>query len=316
DVKLEYTGKGYVTFAAHEQAVSLVDTLAEEDGTDSIMIKGSWSLSEKMLQKSQGPFKGDTITALAQRLRALQDSLKCDKLLLGGDGSPSTLAEITEVLGRKPFQQALYILARTSLPEEQVKQKLKSAVVFATSNPAMPKKAVRPAQQMPPNLQTPQMPKLSPVRPGPRPAAPKATYVPPPQGGKTPRPSVPSVRPVPVAASAARAPRAPGTPARGVSGGSAATPKVAALSPCILVRGIAASWTEQQVKLLFSVFGGVAALQMAQDANGRFARVQLKVPDKMTKAVEQFNNTQAGFGFCQLREPWSRGAVLSLLRGR
>eukprot|EP00931_Biecheleriopsis_adriatica_P055866 TRINITY_DN3310_c0_g3_i1.p1 TRINITY_DN3310_c0_g3~~TRINITY_DN3310_c0_g3_i1.p1 ORF type:complete len:1201 (-),score=285.64 TRINITY_DN3310_c0_g3_i1:56-3658(-) len=106
--------------------------------------------------------------------------------------------------------------------------------------------------------------------------------------------AAPSGRPTPAAAPAHHAPRsAPSVAKARVHEPSAPEPP---LMPCVIVRGIANSWAEQQVKLIFAVFGGVSRVQIAEDAQGRLARVQLRKPDNMQKAADQLDNTQVGDG--------------------
>jgi len=67
--------------------------------------------------------------------------------------------------------------------------------------------------------------------------------------------------------------------------------------PCVLVRGFPESWQSHQVRLIFAVFGGTAAVRIAEDGRGgRSARVELKNPENMQKAVDQLHGTQVGDG--------------------
>lgn len=113
------------------------------------------------------------------------------------------------------------------------------------------------------------------------------------------------VRPAPSAAVTAAA-----APARAAAALARAAPEAAATEapglpleedlpkvPCIVVTGFPASWKEEQVKLVFAVFGGVAAARFALDASGRrVAHVELKVPENMSKAAESLHDTRVGDG--------------------
>jgi len=68
-------------------------------------------------------------------------------------------------------------------------------------------------------------------------------------------------------------------------------------SPCIMVKGFPRSWREQQVRLVFALFGGVGAVRFVVDSTGqRVAYVELKNRENMAKAVEQLHNTKVGDG--------------------
>jgi len=68
-------------------------------------------------------------------------------------------------------------------------------------------------------------------------------------------------------------------------------------APCIIVRGFPAGWKEQQVRLVFALFGGVASVHFVHGpAGSRSAHVCLKNSENMTKAVEQLHGTQVGDG--------------------
>jgi len=79
-------------------------------------------------------------------------------------------------------------------------------------------------------------------------------------------------------------------------GAGAVPAKASASKPCIVVRGFAPSWTEKEARLVFAVFGGVSSVTFSEDVSGRVARVELKNPDNLRKAVDQLNNTQVGDG--------------------
>eukprot|EP00439_Symbiodinium_sp_Y106_P048589 s693_g6.t1 len=74
--------------------------------------------------------------------------------------------------------------------------------------------------------------------------------------------------------------------------GAAAPPT----EPCILVRGFPASWREQQVRLVFALFGGIGSVRFASSTGERVAYVELKNKENMPKAVEQLHNTKVGDG--------------------
>eukprot|EP00927_Polykrikos_kofoidii_P029647 TRINITY_DN25611_c0_g1_i3.p1 TRINITY_DN25611_c0_g1~~TRINITY_DN25611_c0_g1_i3.p1 ORF type:complete len:1415 (-),score=328.77 TRINITY_DN25611_c0_g1_i3:116-4360(-) len=68
-------------------------------------------------------------------------------------------------------------------------------------------------------------------------------------------------------------------------------------SPCIVLRGFPPSWTQQQVRQVFALFGGIVSVRFMRDVGGRrSARIELKLPENMSKAVEQLHNTQVGDG--------------------
>ncbi|CAK0901550.1 unnamed protein product [Prorocentrum cordatum] len=68
-------------------------------------------------------------------------------------------------------------------------------------------------------------------------------------------------------------------------------------SPHILVEGIPDSWQETQVKMAFVLYGGVAAVRFANQARGgRAAKVWLKSPENMAKAVKQLHGSKVGDG--------------------
>jgi len=69
-------------------------------------------------------------------------------------------------------------------------------------------------------------------------------------------------------------------------------------SPCIMVKGFPRSWREQQVRLVFALFGGVGAVRFVVDpkTGQRMAYVELKNRENMAKAVEQLHNTKVGDG--------------------
>lgn len=67
--------------------------------------------------------------------------------------------------------------------------------------------------------------------------------------------------------------------------------------PCLLVKGIAASWTEREVKMVFVVLGGAAQVTLGEDEGVRWAKVQLKIPEKLEQAVAHFKrDPQVGDG--------------------
>lgn len=64
-----------------------------------------------------------------------------------------------------------------------------------------------------------------------------------------------------------------------------------------MVKGFPRSWREQQVRLVFALFGGVGAVRFVVDSTGqRVAYVELKNRENMAKAVEQLHNTKVGDG--------------------
>ncbi|CAJ1342194.1 unnamed protein product [Effrenium voratum] len=65
---------------------------------------------------------------------------------------------------------------------------------------------------------------------------------------------------------------------------------------CILVRGFPKSWREQQVRLVFALFGGVGTVRFVAESGKRMAYVKLKNRENMPKAVEQLHNTKVGDG--------------------
>eukprot|EP00434_Breviolum_minutum_P023642 symbB.v1.2.020853.t2/scaffold1711.1/size185425/16 len=62
--------------------------------------------------------------------------------------------------------------------------------------------------------------------------------------------------------------------------------------------GFPRSWREQQVRLVFALFGGVGAVRFVVDpkTGQRMAYVELKNRENMAKAVEQLHNTKVGDG--------------------
>lgn len=74
-------------------------------------------------------------------------------------------------------------------------------------------------------------------------------------------------------------------------------PETAPTSPCVIVRNLPNSWKESQVQIAFAVYGGVSMVRFfAGPGDDRVAHVELKVPDNMSKAVEQLHGTQVGDG--------------------
>jgi len=67
-------------------------------------------------------------------------------------------------------------------------------------------------------------------------------------------------------------------------------------APFILVRGFPGSWTQQQVRLLFTVYGGVATVSIFESQGARLAYVKLRDVENTSKAAEQLNDTQVGDG--------------------
>eukprot|EP00913_Durusdinium_trenchii_P031008 g29041.t2 len=92
-------------------------------------------------------------------------------------------------------------------------------------------------------------------------------------------------------------PEAP-VPASSAASSPPPPPKEKPLSPCILVRGFAPSWTEAQMKSAFALYGGAARIQLSEDETSgrREARVQLKKAQNMQRAVEQLNGQEVGDG--------------------
>jgi len=66
--------------------------------------------------------------------------------------------------------------------------------------------------------------------------------------------------------------------------------------PCIVVRGFPDTWQDKDIRFVFAVYGGVSAASFGKDAQGSFARVNLKTPNNMAKAVSNLHNTQVGDG--------------------
>jgi len=81
-------------------------------------------------------------------------------------------------------------------------------------------------------------------------------------------------------------------------GGEADEPMSSTIDgPCILVRNFPKSWRQQQIKLVFALFGGVSAVRFVQESGGkRSAHVELKNPENLGKAVDQLDNTSVGDG--------------------
>lgn len=69
-----------------------------------------------------------------------------------------------------------------------------------------------------------------------------------------------------------------------------------ALPPCILVRGIPLSWTEQQIRLVFALFGGVDTVVFIDGSDSKVAHVKLKELDNTAEVVEKLHNTPVGDG--------------------
>merc|ERR1719487_2464360 len=70
-------------------------------------------------------------------------------------------------------------------------------------------------------------------------------------------------------------------------------------TPCILIQGFPASWGEQQVKLVFALYGGVSTVRFMadpRDSSKRVALIELKDAEKVAKAAEQLSNGQVGDG--------------------
>eukprot|EP00927_Polykrikos_kofoidii_P034513 TRINITY_DN29274_c0_g1_i1.p1 TRINITY_DN29274_c0_g1~~TRINITY_DN29274_c0_g1_i1.p1 ORF type:complete len:1422 (-),score=291.29 TRINITY_DN29274_c0_g1_i1:126-4391(-) len=91
----ELSGRGYVRFASHEEAAGLIAAFpqtADDDGN----VKGSWSLSERILRGTAGPYQADVVGFLGGRLRPLQQDLRCAALLMACDGreGPPELQEL------------------------------------------------------------------------------------------------------------------------------------------------------------------------------------------------------------------------------
>lgn len=64
----------------------------------------------------------------------------------------------------------------------------------------------------------------------------------------------------------------------------------------IAVRGFPVSWTAQEVRLLFAVFGGVDAVQMKEGDGGCSAHVRLREGAKAAAVVKKLNGSQVGDG--------------------
>eukprot|EP00913_Durusdinium_trenchii_P032125 g30083.t1 len=80
--------------------------------------------------------------------------------------------------------------------------------------------------------------------------------------------------------------------------GSSTASNVSPTSPCIMVKGFPKSWREQQVRLVFALFGGVGSVRFVVDpkTGQQMACVELKNRENMAKAVEQLHNTKVGDG--------------------
>eukprot|EP00930_Biecheleria_cincta_P057224 TRINITY_DN4319_c0_g1_i1.p1 TRINITY_DN4319_c0_g1~~TRINITY_DN4319_c0_g1_i1.p1 ORF type:complete len:644 (-),score=105.68 TRINITY_DN4319_c0_g1_i1:12-1919(-) len=263
DQEQKPTDRGYVRFSNNEEAKSLIDAIIDM-GEDGDSVKGSWSLSEMLGTEPYGAgFLSRFVARLSgattqQRAQSLQAELQCSVLLLAGDAWQQTRAEVTR-LGVKSPGGALHVVAQGAVTKEQLLQHLSQALEQCLSRRgAVPASSSRPGGGVRPT---------APAAPGGgvRPTAPTAPA------------AVPSaqVRPSPVPSNAAAE---------------------APLVPCILVRGIAPSWGDQQIKLAFAVFGGVSRIQSSQDERGRLVRVQLKNSENMQKAVDQLSNTCVGDG--------------------
>eukprot|EP00931_Biecheleriopsis_adriatica_P077958 TRINITY_DN5142_c0_g1_i1.p1 TRINITY_DN5142_c0_g1~~TRINITY_DN5142_c0_g1_i1.p1 ORF type:complete len:1225 (-),score=248.79 TRINITY_DN5142_c0_g1_i1:19-3693(-) len=83
-----------------------------------------------------------------------------------------------------------------------------------------------------------------------------------------------------------------------VPSSASSTAEATPSSPCIVVKGFPWSWKEQQVRLVFALFGGVTAVHFApNDIHGsRVAHVELKNRENMPKAVDQLHGTKVGDG--------------------
>uniref|UniRef100_A0A7S4QT51 RRM domain-containing protein n=1 Tax=Alexandrium monilatum TaxID=311494 RepID=A0A7S4QT51_9DINO len=244
----ELTGRGYVRFATHDEAAGLIAAfpqVAEDDGN----VKGSWSLSERMLQGAGGPFKADVVSMMAERIRPLQEDLRCAALLFAGDTVEGGAELQAMGLEAGPLHIVCSRHHRLGTPEA-LQAYLAEALGSELANPGG--------------------------------AAAKASA-----GGKASRQPAGknnSNQDVAMADSPAAAPA------------KVVAPPKDDLSPCILVKGFPDGWQEHQVRLVFAVFGGVAAVRFVEDARGRAAKVQLKIADNMQKAVDQMDGTQVGDG--------------------
>jgi len=248
----ELTGRGYVRFASHEEANGLLAAfpqVAEDDGN----VKGTWSLSERMLQGREGLFGADVVSPIVDMIRQLQEDLRCGALFFAGDSQEGGSELQALGLEAGPLHFVCSRHHRLGTPEA-LQAYFAEAVADVLSNPLRP-------------------------RPG------KSS-------------NLDNLAEDEAAASLGQTPRTTGSAGQRGSGAAPLSSVNGSQvpGPCILVTGFPDSWQAQQVRLIFAVFGGVAGCQIVQDSEGRSARVQLKNPDNMSKAVEQLNQTQVGDG--------------------
>lgn len=104
--------------------------------------------------------------------------------------------------------------------------------------------------------------------------------------------------PTPAASSSSsKTSSAPTAPGRQPAAAACAKPPETAEEspiPSIVVRGFPKSWDENQVKMLFAAYGGVAMVNIMSVGNGRMAYVKLREFQNSSKAVRQLHNKHVG----------------------
>lgn len=268
-VTKELTGRGYVKFQTHEEALGLIAAFPVDDAEGNV--QGSWSLSERLTQRLP------VVTRLvAPRLKGLAVTASCATLVLGGaeQCTPGPTPPVLAALGLEagPLHFAAWPRGQLASDPGPLQTPLTSLLADVAAA----------VQQAPPAV----------------PAAPAAMEPAPVAANPVTTASVGNVAPTVAPAAAAPATMGTAAPEASPTGGKKEEheeelPK----SPCIVVRAFPESWQEKQVRLLFALFGGVASVHFATGpGGGRVAYVELKNPDNMPRAVKELHNTQVGDG--------------------
>jgi len=244
-VTKELTGRGYVRFQSHEEAVGFIAAFPVDDAEGNV--QGTWSLSERLTRHHN-----DVLSLVGPRLRSIATATGCGALVFAGGGrctpgpqAPASLVACGTEAG--PLHFAAWprqrLKADPSSLQKQVAELLGDVVANAGKG-------------------------------GPRTASVASSAV-------------------SSAACGARMAEDGIGDARPMAGIQCDTSN----APYIVVRNFPDSWREQQVRLVFALYGGVAKVHFAAGIDGkRVAHVELKNPENMSKAVEQLHNTQVGDG--------------------